>query len=163
MLGRLLSGVVGGRRARSCRSRDRRDAMPNPVSRTASTSTIEAQVEQLDLATMIEVSQALSGEMVLGKLIDKLMLIALERAGAERGLLLIPRGDELRIEAEAITSGEKIKIYLPEGVDIAAVLPESLARYVMRTHESVILDDASSRNQFSGDPYIVQCRARSIL
>jgi len=125
--------------------------------------TIEAQVEQLDLATMIEVSQALSGEMVLEKLIDKLMRTALERAGAERGLLIVPRGDELRIEAEAITSGENVKVHLPEGADIAAALPESLARYVTRTHETVILDDASSRNPFSGDPYIVQRRARSIL
>ena len=116
----------------------------------APTGTIEAPVEQLDLATMIEVSQALSGEMVLEKLIDKLMRTALERAGAERGLLIVPRGDELRIEAEAITTGEdRVKVHLPEGVDIAAVLPELLARYGMRTHETVILDDASSRNPFS--------------
>ena len=129
----------------------------------APTGTIEARVEQLDLATMIEVSQALSGEMVLEKLVDKLMRIALERAGAERGLLIVPRGDELRIEAEAITTGENIEVYLPEGVDIAAVLPELLARYGMRTHETVILNDASSRNPFCRDPYIVQRRARSIL
>ena len=45
----------------------------------------------------------------------------------------------------------------------AAALPESLVRYVMRTRESVILDDASSQNPFSADPYIVQHRARSIL
>ena len=74
----------------------------------APTGTIEAPVEQLDLATMIEVSQALSGEMVLEKLVDKLMRIALEQAGAERGLLIVPRGDELRIEAEAITTGENL-------------------------------------------------------
>ena len=54
-------------------------------------------------------------------------------------------------------------MHLPEGVDIAAALPESLARYGTRTRETVILDDASSRNPFSGDPYIVQRRARSIL
>ena len=82
----------------------------------APTGTIEARVEQLDLATMIEVSQALSGEMVLEKLVDKLMRIALERAGAERGLLIVPRGDELRMEAEAITTGESIEVYRPGGV-----------------------------------------------
>ncbi|MEY9161530.1 AAA family ATPase [Bradyrhizobium japonicum] len=129
------------------------------------TGTIEAQVEQLDLATMIEVSQALSGEMELESLIDKLMRTALERAGAERGLLIVPRGDELRIEAEAITTGEDVdvRVHLPEGANIAAALPQSLARYGIRTHETVILDDATSRNPFSGDPYIVQHRARSIL
>src|SRR5262249_53910207 len=36
-------------------------------------------------------------------------------------------------------------------------------RYGIRTQEIVILDDASSHNPFSADPYIVQRRARSIL
>ena len=57
------------------------------------TSTIVAPTERLDLATVIKVSQAVSGEMVLEKLIDTLMRTAIEHAGAERGLLLLPRGD----------------------------------------------------------------------
>ena len=51
------------------------------------TSTILAPTELLDLATVIKVSQAVSGEMVLEKLIDSLMRAAIEHAGAERGLL----------------------------------------------------------------------------
>ena len=46
---------------------------------------------------------------------------------------------------------------------VAAAMPESMLRYVMRTHESVILDDASSANPFSADPYFLQNRVRSIL
>jgi GAF domain-containing protein len=91
------------------------------------------------------------------------MRAAIEHAGAERSLLIVPRGDELQIEAEATTTGEDVTVYLPDGAHIAAVLPESLVRYVVRTHENVILDDASARNPFSVDPYIVQHRARSIL
>ena len=49
------------------------------------TSTIGAPVEHLDLATVIKVSQAVSGEIVLEKLIDTLMRTAIEQAGAERG------------------------------------------------------------------------------
>src|SRR5262249_45529250 len=120
-------------------------------------------VELLDLATVIKVSQAVSGEMVLEKLIDKLMRTAIEHAGAERGLLILPRGVEERIEAEATTSGDDIIVHLQTASVPAAVLPESVVRYVMRTHEGVILDDASSPTQFSADPYIVQHRARSVL
>ena len=65
------------------------------------TSTILAPAEILDLATVIKVSQAVSGEMVLETLIDRIMRAAIEHAGAERGLLILPRGDELQIEAEA--------------------------------------------------------------
>ncbi|WP_426537316.1 AAA family ATPase [Bradyrhizobium sp. McL0615] len=127
------------------------------------TGTIEAPVEYLDLETMIEVSRALSGEMVLDKLIDKLMRAALEHAGAGRGLLIVPRGDELQIQAEAIASRENVTVHLREGCPIAAALPESLVRYGIRTQEIVILDDASSHNPFSADPYIVERYLRSIL
>jgi len=127
------------------------------------TSTIAAPVELLDLATVIKVSQAVSGEMVLEKLIDKLMRAAIEHAGAKRGLLILPRGVEERIEAEATTSRDDIIVHLQNASVTAAVLPESVVRYVMRTHEGVILDDASSPTQFSADPYIVQHRARSVL
>jgi PAS domain S-box-containing protein len=109
------------------------------------------------------VSQAVSGEMVLEKLIDGLMRAAIEHAGAERGLLITPRGEELQIDAEAITRGEDVIVQLRDGPHTAAVLPEALVRYAMRTQETVILDDASSQNPFSADPYILQCRARSIL
>jgi hypothetical protein len=54
------------------------------------TSTIGAPVEHLDLATVIKVSQAVSGEIVLEKLIDTLVRTAIEHAGAERGLLIFP-------------------------------------------------------------------------
>ncbi len=58
---------------------------------------------------MLAISQALSGEMVLDKLIDKLMRAALEHAGAVRGPFLIaPRGDELQIQAEATAGRENV-------------------------------------------------------
>ena len=127
------------------------------------TSTIVAPVELLDLATVIKVSQAVSGEMVLEKLIDRLMRAAIEHAGAERGLLIVPRGDKLQMEAEATIGGEGVTVHLRDGTPTPAALPESLVRYVMRTREIVILDDASVQTQFSADPYIVRCRAHSIL
>src|SRR5262245_15681841 len=52
------------------------------------TITIEAPAERLDLETVIKVSQAVSGEIVLEKLIDTLMRTAIEHAGATRGLLI---------------------------------------------------------------------------
>ena len=79
------------------------------------TGTIEAPVEQLDLATVIEVSQAISGEMVLEKLIDRLMRAAIEHAGAERGLLISPRSEEMQIDAEATTRGEDVSVQLRDG------------------------------------------------
>jgi PAS domain S-box-containing protein len=127
------------------------------------TSTIEAAVEQLDLANIIKVSQALSSEIVLEKLIDTLMRTAIEYAGAERGLLILPRNVERRVEAEATTSGETIIMRLRESFVAQAEVPESIVHYVMRTQEYVILDDASAQNPFSADRYIRRHHTRSIL
>ena len=73
-------------------------------------STIGAPVEQLDVATVVEVSQAVSGQIDLRKLINTLMIVALEHAGAERGLLIVPSGEELRIVAEAATVRDAVEV-----------------------------------------------------
>ncbi len=129
----------------------------------SSTATIGTPVEQLDLGTAIKASHAVSGEIVLEKLIETLLVIAVEHAGAERGLLILPRGEEHRIEAEARTGRDKVEVQLGQRLITPAELPESLLRYVVRTQESVILDDASLQNRFSEDDYLRQRRARSVL
>jgi hypothetical protein len=75
------------------------------------TGTIGAPVEHLDLATVIKVSQAVSGEMVLDKLIGTLMRTAMAQAGAERALLVLGREGAERIAAEATTSGEAVMVH----------------------------------------------------
>jgi predicted ATPase/transcriptional regulator with GAF, ATPase, and Fis domain len=128
-----------------------------------SPSTIVAPVELLDLKTVIKVSQTVSSEMVLEKLIEKLMCTAIEHAGAGRGLLILLQGDELRVEAEARTEGDAVTVHLPRASIAPDVMPGSMLHYVARTQEGVILEDASAQNQFSGDTYIVQHQAGSIL
>jgi predicted ATPase/signal transduction histidine kinase/GAF domain-containing protein len=129
------------------------------------TSTIGTPVEHLDLATVIKVSQAVSGEMDQEKLIDTLMRTAIEHAGAERGLLLLPQGDELQIEAEATTGRDAVAVRLLGTPATPLDLPGSVLQYVIRTEETVILDDASASAQipFLADEYIRRKRARSIL
>jgi PAS domain S-box-containing protein len=127
------------------------------------TSTIGVPVEHLDLATVIKVSQAVSGEMVVGKLIDTLMRTAIEHAGAERGLLILQRGLEQQIVAEAKSLRDKVAVEFRQSLPTSFELPESLLRYVARTHESVILDDASTENLFSEDQYVRRQHPRSVL
>ena len=64
-------------------------------------STIGDPSNSLELANVIKVSEAVSGEIELGRLIDTLMRTALEHAGAERGLLILPRETDYQVEAEA--------------------------------------------------------------
>ncbi|HTF69847.1 MAG TPA: serine/threonine-protein kinase PknK, partial [Edaphobacter sp.] len=126
-----------------------------------STFMIGAQVEHLDLATVVRVSQAISGEIVLERLIQTLMSVVVEHAGAERAVLILPQCDEQRIEAEATTGREGITVRFVGRTLTSSDLPESALKYLLRTQETVILDDALAPNLFSADNYIVQKRVRS--
>ena len=136
----------------------REDSTPPPA-----TALFGAPVEHLDIGSVVKASQAVSGEIVLDRLIETLMTLALEQAGAERGLLILLRGDTPRIEAEARTDRKTVEVTLRQETVTPAELPESLLHTVIRTRESVILDDASAPNPFSADEYLRQKRARSVL
>ncbi len=128
------------------------------------TATVSANtVEHLDLATVIKVSEAVSGEIVLDKLIDTIMRTAIEHAGAERGLLILPRGDEQWIEAEVTSQNSNVTVDLQQGRVTGADLPEPMLRYVLRTHESVLLQDAERQGAFADDAYVRENHARSVL
>ncbi len=127
------------------------------------TATIGSAVQELDMASVIKAAQAVSGEIVLDELIKTLLRIAVEHAGAGRGLLILFPGDEPRIAAEATTGRGQVEVTLRQTAVSSAELPESVLHYVIRTRESVILDDALVQNPFSADAYICQQLARSML
>jgi PAS domain S-box-containing protein len=127
------------------------------------TATIGSTVQQIDVASVVKASQAVSSEIVLPRLIERLMTIALENAGADRGLLILPAEDDYLIRAEAQATGDRVDVALCQTPLTAIACPVSLVRYVIRTHESVILDDASRSNLFSEDPYLRDRRFRSNL
>jgi PAS domain S-box-containing protein len=125
--------------------------------------TVGTSSEQLDMATVLKISQAVSGEIVLEKLIHTLLRTAVEHAGAQRGSLILMQGTEPQARAEAFTRGDAIAVELFDKPLHAAGLPESLIRYAARTQETVILDDASASSEFAQDAYIRRTHARSML
>ncbi|MBV8329994.1 MAG: AAA family ATPase, partial [Verrucomicrobia bacterium] len=128
--------------------------------------TIEVPIDQLELATVVKASQAVSTEIVFEKLIETLLKVALEHAGAERGLLILLQGEQYRIEAEIRVrggrraqgssestddfsdsdseAGDQVQLQLRDAPITSSELPESLFRYVIRTQQKIILDDASA-------------------
>jgi len=129
----------------------------------STTSTIGTTVRQLDVETVIKASQALSSEIVLPNLIERLMRIAVEHAGAERGLLILLREEEPQIEADAITGHGMVKVRVQQRAITPLDLPRSALQYVIRTREHVVLDDASVANLYAEDVYVRQRRPRSVL
>ncbi|MEM7345018.1 MAG: serine/threonine-protein kinase, partial [Chloroflexota bacterium] len=63
-------------------------------------STKTFETENLDLNTVVKAYQTISGEIILNHLLDKIMKIVIESAGAERGVLLLESEGEWLIGAE---------------------------------------------------------------
>ena len=127
------------------------------------TATIGTSFRQLDIETVVKASQALSSEIVLPRLIEKLMRFVVEHAGAERGLLILFRGDDPQIEAEATSGRSRIEVDIRQAAPMQSDLPLSALHYVIRTRERVVLDDASVGNMYSEDGYVRANRAKSLL
>jgi len=117
--------------------------------------------QPLDVAAVVKASQTLSSEMLLPRLIERLMRIAVENAGADRGALILIRGGEPRIEAEAFVRSGNIEVR--HGPPSPAELPQSVLHYAVRTQERVLLDDASSDIIYSKDEYVQSRHSRSVL
>ncbi|HEX3034241.1 MAG TPA: sigma 54-interacting transcriptional regulator [Thermodesulfobacteriota bacterium] len=128
-------------------------------------STIRAGSETLDLMTVIKSSQVISGEIVFRQLIEKLMRIVIENAGAEKGVLLLEKEGDLIIQAESSSEKKEVTVLqsIRVGQTVQSPLPQTILNYVKRTCESVVLADAINDPQFAKDPYIVQKRPKSVL
>ena len=125
--------------------------------------TMETPVEHLDLATVLKVLQTVSGETDLQRLIAMVMRLAIEHAGAERGLLILPRGEAYRIEAEAEVSSDGVNVVQRQSLVTSTDLPEAVFNYVLRTRETVLVNDASSANEFANQERDRWQRVRSAL
>ncbi|MBF0303146.1 MAG: AAA family ATPase, partial [Desulfamplus sp.] len=119
----------------------------------------------MDTQSLIKASQVISRQIQLGELLKNLLLVMLENAGAVSGILLIPSGDQLKIEASSLENGE---IQVLESISLeqagtSLLLPVSIIQYVYRTLKPLILEDAHQHKQYSGDPYLQQHHPRSLL
>jgi len=113
----------------------------------------------LDLATLMKASRAITGELVLDKLVQNVMRIAVENAGAQRGVLFLMQDGRLQVAAEQ-RAGEA-----PSGATDAGAGAHSAAvvNFVLRTRQSVVLDDATREGLFTADHYVIDARPRSVL
>ena len=143
---------------------DRHDPRLAEPGSPAPTVTFTARSEQLDLLAVIKASQAISREILLPKLQETLMRLALEQAGAQRGCLLLTEDESLAIHARAEIAGEEIQVEVVPALPIsAATLPLSLLNYVRRAGEAVALADAAADGRYVADEYIARHKPRSAL
>ena len=93
------------------------------------------------------------------------MQILIENAGAQTGFLILENSGEWMIEAcSELNLGETdCATQVLQSIPIANHLPESIIQYVIRTHESVILNNATREGNFIHEPYIQHNQTQSVF
>lgn len=116
----------------------------------------------LDLATVFKSSQAISSEINLDRLLEKLLKILIENAGGQVGFLILKKENQLLIEAQGFV-GDEVVVGQSILVETSSQLPISLINYVVRTEENVILVNAAQDKRFEKDTYVKEHQSKSIL
>ncbi|MEW5977415.1 MAG: sigma 54-interacting transcriptional regulator [Acidobacteriota bacterium] len=116
-----------------------------------------------DIATVTKAARAIAVEIVLDDLLRRLMKIALENAGAQRGLFLQETEGRLFVVAEGHAEEEEVHVFKPISVEGSRSLSPAVVHYVQKTGESLVIADAISDHRFLGDPYIATLKPKSIL
>lgn len=113
--------------------------------------------EDFDVQTIIKTTQALSSEIVLNKLIDKMMLFAMENAGARYGCFMIKKEGVYSVATEKFADGLAKEKNTHDGI------PQSIFNYVNRTGEPLIIDNAIETPPYNKDPKIIALQEKSVM
>ena len=111
----------------------------------------------------MKASQAISGEIVLDKLLAKLIKILIDNAGAQKGLLVLPKDGKLLVVAEASVTQDEVVMQKSNLVESSQDLPVSVINYVERTRSDMVLSNAAGEGRFTSDPYIAKRQLKSVL
>lgn len=111
-----------------------------------------------DLNSVIKASLAISEEITLENLLNKIMSIIIENSGSQIGALILNNNNDLNIEVCYCMNNETTK----ELKDIKE-LPQSIINYVKRTKESVLYNSNETSEQFITDKYIIKNEPKSIF
>jgi PAS domain S-box-containing protein len=139
------------------------DSLPTRISISTTFGSEQTNSSVLDLNSVLKASQTISSEILLEKLLEKVMKIMIENAGAQTGFLILDKNGQLVIEAQDSIEQDEVVVCQSIPIETSDQLPLSLINYVERTREDVVLTDATSEGIFTTDPYIIQNQPKSIL
>jgi predicted ATPase/signal transduction histidine kinase/tRNA A-37 threonylcarbamoyl transferase component Bud32 len=139
------------------------DITPAPRTITVTSSSSSTHTTVLDLMTIVKASLALSEEIILSQLLDKLLKIVMENAGAQTSGLILVRDGQLYVEATGTVASNEVTLWPSIPIKNYPEMPVTLIYYVARTQESIVLHDASKEEQFARDAYILSYQPKSVL
>ena len=127
------------------------------------TEAVASPSANLDLATILKASEAISSTLELEPLLEILLRILMENAGAQTATLILESEGRSLIAARG--SAEQVEYFLPLSLPVekAGSLSLSIISWVKHTREHLVLDNTSREERFAMDDYIKRVRPKSIL
>ncbi len=124
----------------------------------------DARTHELDFDSVVKASQAIAGEIELARLLEILIKIVIENAGAQRGCLILEKNGQWVIEADG--TNDKVTVLQSQAIvpsEHSTLVPTTLINYVGRTKVDIVLGDAILEGQFTHDNYFVNNKTKSAL
>src|SRR5690606_16744113 len=119
--------------------------------------------DPLDLATLLKANQVLSGEILLDRLLAKLLDIILENAAGDRVVLVLQEQGGPVIQGVREGLDGEARLLMNEPLQGTKLLSEGIANYVIRTRETLVLAEPSQHGRFRQDAYLAERHPRSVL
>lgn len=115
----------------------------------------------IDVNTIVKASQTLAGEIKWTKLIEKMMRLLIENAGAQRGVFLVPAEGNWIIKAEATSQGT-VRLFNNMPLEKMDNLPHDILNYVAITQKEVVEGEVGKSMQFGWSDYSRQQQVKSV-
>jgi len=125
--------------------------------------TTESTSHNMDMNAVIKASQAISGEIIFNELIEKILKIAVENAGAQKGYFIIEEEENLVINAEWEIDSEEAMVGKNIPLQESKEISQGIVYYAARTKQNIVLDDAANEGIFISDSYVIRREPKSIM
>ena len=118
--------------------------------------------QSLDFRSILKASQNISGNTDLNDLIECLLDIVIENAGAQKALLILQEDGEYVIEGVKSIAGESA-IKAPIKLEQCNHVPRNLINFVGRSSKVVVYEDACTDQDVIADDYFENNKIGSVL
>jgi signal transduction histidine kinase len=162
--GALAHYEAWGARAKVRQLLDRHADLLGPAAASFAGAVQRAQPEDLDLASIVKAARAIAESLEPDRLLERLLAIAIENAGARRGLLLERADGVVYLVAEG--TGEAGAVTLRHGtalLDHDQRCCRAMVDFVLRTRSALVIGDATRDERFAQDAYVVAKQPKSVL
>ena len=116
----------------------------------------------LDISSIMKAAQVLSQEVQLDALLEKMLTILCESAGADRAVVIQNLGDILVVQAMRDEHSGRSVLLEAQPLEGNRDLPHSVINYVGRLETPLVINDVAA-DRFADDPYFQTERPRSVL